>query len=89
MELWNYPRRSQPTKKGRWYFDLRNDGLQNQWVLYVQDGIHGTSRVLLDPNTLSADGTVALTGIEASQDGRLLAYGPVALRFRLDGVACP
>ena len=74
-ELWNYPRRSQPFKEGRWYFDLRNDGLQNQWVLFVREGIQGLSRVLLDPNTHSSDGTVALVGMEPSCGGRLLAYG--------------
>jgi len=74
-ELWNYPRCGLPFKEGHCYFDLRNDGLQNQWVLFVRNGLDGTSRVLLDPNTLSSDGTVALAGTEASRDGRLLAYG--------------
>jgi prolyl oligopeptidase len=74
-ELWNYSRRSVPFKEGPWYFDLRNDGLQNQWVLFVRNGLDGTPRVLLDPNTLSPDGTVALVGTEASRDGSLLAYG--------------
>jgi prolyl oligopeptidase len=74
-ELWNYPRCSQPFKEGHRYFDLRNDGLQNQWVLFVRDGLDGVPRVLLDPNTLSSDGTVALAGTEVSRDGRLLAYG--------------
>jgi prolyl oligopeptidase len=74
-ELWNYPRRSVPFKEGRRYFDLRNDGLQNQWVLFVQDSLESTARVLLDPNTLSSDGTVALVGTEVCLDGSLLAYG--------------
>jgi prolyl oligopeptidase len=74
-ELWNYSRRSVPFKEGRRYFDLRNDGLQNQWVLFVRDGLDGTPRVLLDPNMLSSDGTVALVGTEACRDGSLLAYG--------------
>jgi prolyl oligopeptidase len=74
-ELWNYSRRSVPFKEGRRYFDLRNDGLQNQWVLFVRDGLDGTSRVLLDPNTLSSEGTVALAGTEPCRDGSLLAYG--------------
>jgi len=74
-ELWNYSRRSLPFKEGGRYFDLRNDGLQNQWVLFVRDGIDGDARVLLDPNSLSPDGTVALAGNEASRDGRFLAYG--------------
>jgi prolyl oligopeptidase len=74
-ELWNYPRNSIPFKEGDRYFDLRNDGLQNQWVLYVSDGLDAPSRVLLDPNTLSPDGTTALAGTEVSRDGCLLAYG--------------
>ncbi len=49
--------------------------MQNQWVLFVRDELDGTARVLLDPNTLSSDGTVALVGTEASRDGSLLAYG--------------
>jgi prolyl oligopeptidase len=74
-ELWNYSRRSVPFKEGRRYFDLRNDGLQNQWVLFVHEGLEGVPRVLLDPNTISSDGTVALVGTEACRDGSLLAYG--------------
>jgi len=74
-ELWNYSRRSVPFKEGHRYFDLRNDGLQNQWVLFVRESLEGTPRVFLDPNTLSSDGTVALVGTEASRDGSLLAYG--------------
>jgi prolyl oligopeptidase len=74
-ELWNYPRCGVPFKEGHRYFDLRNDGLQNQWVLYVRDAPDAPPRVLLDPNSLSTDGTVALTGTEVSRDGRLLAYG--------------
>ena len=74
-ELWNYSRRSVPFREGARYFDLRNDGLQNQWVLFVRESLDGTARVLLDPNTLSSDGTVALAGTEVSRDGRLLAYG--------------
>ena len=74
-ELWNYPRCSVPFKEGHRYFDLRNDGLQNQWVLYVRDAPDSPPRVLLDPNSLSTDGTVALTVTVVSRDGRLLAYG--------------
>ena len=72
--LYDYPRVSAPVPRGSRYFFTRNEGLQNQPVLYVQDGLGGTPRVLLDPNTLSGDGTVALTGWEPSDDGRLLAY---------------
>jgi len=74
-ELWNYPRCGIPFKEGHRYFDLRNDGLQNQWVLHVREALDGASRILFDPNALSTDGTVSLAGTEVSRDGRLLAYG--------------
>jgi prolyl oligopeptidase len=74
-ELWNYPRCSVPFKEGHRYFELRNDGLQNQWVLYVRESLSEPPRILLDPNSLSSDGTVALTETVASRDGRLLVYG--------------
>ena len=73
-ELWNYARFSAPFKEGNRYFYFQNTGLQNQSVLYVQDGRNAAPRVLLDPNTLSSDGTVALSGQAASNDGRYLAY---------------
>src|SRR6185369_12457277 len=64
-----------PFKEGGRYFFLKNDGLQNQAVLYVMDRLDSPRRMLLDPNTLSNEGTVALTGAQVSRDGRLLAYG--------------
>src|SRR5690606_621671 len=73
-ELWNYERYGIPVKRGSRYFYRRNDGLQNQSVLYVADSLDAEPRVLLDPNTLSPDGTIALGEIEPSPDGRLLAY---------------
>ena len=73
-QLWNYARYSPPFKGGGRYFYFQNTGLQNQSVLYVQDGRNSPPRVLLDPNTLSPDGTIALSGQEASDDGRYLAY---------------
>ncbi|MBO1436189.1 prolyl oligopeptidase family serine peptidase [Meiothermus sp. CFH 77666] len=73
-ELWNYPRVVSFFKRGGRYFSLRNDGLQNQNVLYVQESLEAAPRVLLDPNTLSEDGTVALTNYSVSRDGRYLAY---------------
>jgi prolyl oligopeptidase len=73
--LWNYERFGLPQKKAGRYFYTRNDGLQNQAVLYVADNLEATPRVLLDPNQLAADGTIALTGAELSEDGRYLAYG--------------
>ena len=73
-ELWNYPRAYAPRRvKGR-YFQLRNSGLQNQNVLYIMESLRGEKRVLLDPNELSPDGTIALTNWEISQDGHMLAY---------------
>jgi prolyl oligopeptidase len=73
-ELWNFERYSGFFKTAGRYFYSRNDGLQNQNVLYTADSIHGTGRLLLDPNILSKDGTVALTGLAVSENGKLLAY---------------
>ncbi|MDB6094877.1 MAG: prolyl endopeptidase [Verrucomicrobia bacterium] len=72
--LWNYPRFSLPVKRGGHYFFTKNDGLQNQPVLFVQETLAAPPRVLIDPNTLSADGTVALGGTSASRDGKWLGY---------------
>ena len=72
-ELWNYERRSLPVLAGGREFFTKNDGLQNQPVLYVKQGQQGI-KSLLDPNTLSADGTTALTRWEPSPDGRRVAY---------------
>jgi prolyl oligopeptidase len=77
-ELWNFERYSEPVQRGGRYFFTRNDGLQNQSVLYVAESLDGTPRELLDPNRLSEEGTVALAGWEPSDDGRLLAYGLAA-----------
>jgi prolyl oligopeptidase len=73
-ELWNYERRGVPFKEGSRYFWYRNDGLQNQDVLVVADAIDAEPRVLLDPNTWTADGTAAIAGIAVSKDGRHAAY---------------
>src|SRR5687768_6795188 len=73
-QLWNYARTSAPFKEGNRYFYFLNTGLQNQSILYVQDRRNTPPRVLLDPNVLSTDGTVALSDVSASSDGRYLAY---------------
>jgi prolyl oligopeptidase len=73
-ELFDYPKIGIPEKKGNRYFFFKNTGLQNQSVYYVQEGPKGAPRVLIDPNTLSPDGTVALTNTSPSKDGRLLGY---------------
>jgi prolyl oligopeptidase len=74
-ELWNYERYGVPVLKGGRYFYTRNDGLQNQSVVYWQDSLSGQPRMLLDPNKLSGDGTVALTDLVPTEDGKLVAYG--------------
>jgi prolyl oligopeptidase len=74
-QLWNYERYSVPFKEGGVYFFTRNDGLQNQSVLYTLPTLAEPPRLLLDPNKLSQDGTVALAGMSISHDGRYLAYG--------------
>lgn len=76
--LWNYPKAQAPFKRGGRYFQFRNSGLQNQDVLYVFERLDTAPRLLLDPNTLSADGTVALRGREVSADGKWLAYATSA-----------
>lgn len=73
--LWNYERTSVPRQAGGRHFFSHNDGLQNQSVVLVQEGADGTPRVLLDPNSMSADGTTALAGWVPSEDGRWLAWG--------------
>ncbi len=74
-KLWNYERYGVPSRKGGRYFFTKNDGLQNQGVLYTMESLAGEPRVLLDPNRLSEDGTIALKGTSVSEDGNHLAYG--------------
>jgi prolyl oligopeptidase len=74
MELINFERYTAPSRRGTRYFYSHNSGLQNQNVLYWQEGLDGEPKVLLDPNTFSADGTVAISGISITDDGSLAAY---------------
>ena len=74
-ELWNYPKYSAPYKRGGRYFYLKNDGLQNQSVLYTLDKLGARPRLLIDPNKWSKDGTVALAAFSPSDDGKHIAYG--------------
>jgi prolyl oligopeptidase len=73
-ELWNYEKYSAPSKKGDKYYFFKNDGLQNQSVLYVQENLEAEPKVFLDPNKFSEDGTVSLSSTSFTEDGSLLAY---------------
>ncbi len=84
--LYDYPRYSSPRRKGSRFFFSKNDGLQNQSVLYVQEGLDGKPEVLLDPNTWSADGTVRLGTFSLSKDGRHAVLRHFAQRVRLAAV---
>jgi prolyl oligopeptidase len=74
-QLYNYPKYSAPFLKGDLLFFMKNDGLQNQNVVYVQKGLDGAPEVLLDPNKFSADGTTRLGSFDVSKDGHYAAYG--------------
>jgi prolyl oligopeptidase len=76
--LWNYERYGAPFRKGKRYFFHKNDGLQNQSVLYTMTRLDEEPRVLIDPNGFSSDGTVALTTLGLSEDGELMVYGTSA-----------
>jgi prolyl oligopeptidase len=73
--LWNFDKMSTPFKKGKLFFSFRNNGLQNQSVFYSQTSLLDNPVVVLDPNTLSNDGTTSLSGMDISKDGNYLAYG--------------
>ncbi len=73
-KLWNYPKYSPPFQRGGKYFFRKNNGLQNQAVLYIADSADGEARELLNPNSWTKDGTVALSSAVPSDDARLLAY---------------
>jgi prolyl oligopeptidase len=74
-QLWNYEKYGIPFKQENRYFYFKNDGLQNQSVLYTLTSLDAEPTVLFDPNTLSEDGTIALSGLAISEDGKLMAYG--------------
>ena len=74
-ELWDYERYSVPTKEGARYFFNKNSGLQNQSVIYTTEDFAKAPRELIDPNALSKDGTVALSGSAVSDDAKSFAYG--------------
>jgi prolyl oligopeptidase len=77
-KLWNYQRFTPPSKEGPWYIYAKNDGLQNQPVIYKTKALDAPAEVLIDPNTLSADGTVALGSMHFTDDGRYMAYSLAA-----------
>ena len=77
-QLWNYPKEGAPSKHGDWYYYYYNDGLQNQSVLCRTQQPGEAGEVFLDPNTLSEDGTVALSAVSFSKDGRYFAYAAAA-----------
>lgn len=74
-ELWNYERYSMPEKVGKYYFFYKNNGLQEQSVVYKQEGLNGEPKVFIDPNKFSDDGSVSLTGIYFSNDNKYCGYG--------------
>ncbi len=73
-EMWNYTRYGSPSKEGAYYYFYKNDGLQNQSILYRQKGLTGQPEVFIDPNQFSADGTVALGGVYFSKHSKYVAY---------------
>ena len=88
-QLFNYPKFGEPFRRGATYFFFKNDGLQNQSVIYRQTGLDGAPEVLLDPNTLSPDGTTKLSVFSVSKDGRRAVYGLSRRRLGLaDLQAC-
>lgn len=74
-QLYNYPKYTAPFRKGELLFYMKNDGLQNQSVVYTQKGLDGAPEVLLDPNKFSAEGTTRMGSFDVSRDGRYAAYG--------------
>lgn len=73
-EIYNYPKYSAPSKKGEWFYFYKNNGLQNQSVLYRQKGLTAEPELVLDPNALSAEGTTRLMQFSISKNGKYAAY---------------
>ena len=73
-EMWNYPKYTSPFKEGQYYYYYKNDGLQNQSILYRQAGLNGTPEVFIDPNTMSKDGTAAVSAPAFSKNKKYAAY---------------
>lgn len=73
-QMWNYPKYSSPFKEGNYYYFYKNDGLQNQSILYRQAGLNGTPEIFLDPNTMSKDGTAAVSTPRFTKDHKYAAY---------------
>ncbi|MFW5759609.1 MAG: prolyl oligopeptidase family serine peptidase [Cyclobacteriaceae bacterium] len=71
-ELWSYEKRTEPVKHGDWYYFYKNDGLQNQDVLYRSKSIKGEAEIFIDPNTFSEEGTTALAGTEFTKEGEMV-----------------
>jgi len=74
-QIWDYPKYGTPFYKDKYFFFFKNDGMQNQSILYIQEGLDGEPRVFLDPNKLSEDGTTSLSAMAVSNDARYFAYG--------------
>src|SRR5437868_5736459 len=74
-KLYNYPKYSAPSRKGEYFYFYKNEGLQNQSVLYRQKGLSGVPEVVIDPNQLPPDGTSRMTNFDLSKDGTHAVYG--------------
>jgi prolyl oligopeptidase len=73
-KIWNYKRQGAPSKHGNKYFVWKNDGLQNQSVLYISEGLKGEQKVFIDPNAMSEDGTTRVGEVSVSNDNKYVAY---------------
>jgi len=73
-EIWNYEKLTSPFKEGDYTYYYKNDGLQNQYVVYRKESVDDAGEVFLDPNTFSEDGTISLSGLSFSKSGKIAAY---------------